>query len=717
MAGLADMIGGSALGTLVVQLSAEATNLLRGMSNAEATVTRSAGKMSKQLKMFSTAAVGAFTVATTAFLGFTKSAINAADEMGKTAQKAGQSVEAFSALAFAADLAKVSQAELAQASKFLVLWMEKTGKKSTDLTEEMIRQADEFAKVTDPVSKLQMAYERFGRSGAQLLPLLNQGSAALRKQMEEARLFGNVISKEFAQNSEQFNDNLTRIHALFKGVFNMVAERLLPTWIEMQQRFLDWVTETKAHIVVVEHLIAAYDTTVTVIKAFALGILTIWTALKSLATIIATAVTIQINNFMIGVDHAVQLVGAWWQAIKGIIQGLGQLASVAGKSGSVLSALLKRDFQGVADGVKDIARTITGGFTGITDAVTKGVTDSARIVNEGVNRVVDNTVGLSTDAIDDLKTMWSDWVTTGAKLMDPIKVSAKAASDTVKTTLQDIEGNSARAKELLDKIGMPTLGALDPFTGQALGQQKEVVEAQNKLKMLEDLAARELQLTKEVEQQKLDAIEAYNNKLRELQFAQAAIVIDAGANMFDQLGQAVKGFAGESSDAYKAMFAASKAFAIAEAIIKIQQGVANALSLPWPANLVAAASVVAAAANIVSTIQAVQLNFGGERALGGPVTPGKSFLVGEKGPEMFSPSSHGTIVPNDALGGGGTKVIINNFTDARPEVTERQEGDQKVMEITLRRFKGEIASEIRDGTGDITKAMQSGFGLSRKGNR
>lgn len=715
MAGLADMIGGGALGTLVVQLSAEATNLLRGMSNAEAVITKSTGKMSKQLAMFSTAAAGAFTVAATAFLGFTKASINAADQMGKTAQIAGQTVEAFSALAFAGDLAKVSQSELALASKFLVQWMEKTGKKSTDLTEEMIRQADEFAKVTDPVSKLQMAYERFGRSGGQLLPLLNQGSAALRRQMDEAKLFGNVIGKDFAKNSEQFNDNLTRIHALFKGVFNMVAERLLPVWITMQERFLDWVTETKAHIVVVENLIAAYDTTVTVIKAFALGILTVWTVLKSLATIIATAVTIQLNNFMIGVDHAVQLVGAWWEALKGIIQGLGQMASVAGKSGGVLTALLKRDFQGVAAGVKDIAETITSGFVGVTTSVTKGVSDSARIVQEGVGRVVDNTVGLSTSAIDDLTTMWSDWVTTGAKMMEPIKVSAKAASDTVKQTLQDIEGNSARAKELLDKIGMPTLGALDPFTGQALGQSKEVVEAQNKLKMLEDLAARELQLTKEVEQQKLAAIEAYNNKLRELQFAQAAIVVDAGANMFDQLGQAVKGFAGESSDAYKAMFAASKAFAIAESIIKIQQGVANALSLPWPANLVAAASVVASAANIISTIQAVQLNFGGKRALGGPVTPGQSFLVGERGPEMFTPTRSGSIVPNDALGGGGTKVVINNFTDARPEVTERQEGDQKVIEVTLRRFKGEIASEIRDGTGDITKAMQAGFGLKRQG--
>lgn len=44
-------------------------------------------------------------------------------------------------------------------------------------------------------------------------------------------------------------------------------------------------------------------------------------------------------------------------------------------------------------------------------------------------------------------------------------------------------------------------------------------------------------------------------------------------------------------------------------------------------------------------------NFGGARALGGQVSPGKSFLVGEQGPELFTPSASGAITPNGALGG------------------------------------------------------------------
>lgn len=46
----------------------------------------------------------------------------------------------------------------------------------------------------------------------------------------------------------------------------------------------------------------------------------------------------------------------------------------------------------------------------------------------------------------------------------------------------------------------------------------------------------------------------------------------------------------------------------------------------------------------------------GARATGGPVWSGASFLVGEKGPEIFTPSAGGTIVPNSALSGGGQAI-------------------------------------------------------------
>jgi len=160
------------------------------------------------------------------------------------------------------------------------------------------------------------------------------------------------------------------------------------------------------------------------------------------------------------------------------------------------------------------------------------------------------------------------------------------------------------------------------------------------------------------------------------------------------------------------MFVASKAFAIAEAIIKIQQGIASAAALPWPTNLAAIASVVAATASIVSTISSVKLTLDGKKATGGGVRAGGNYLVGERGPELFSPASNGSIIPNERLG-GGVKVVINNHTDANATVTERQEGDSRVIDVVIKRLKSEMASEIRDGRGDMARAMETSYGLRR----
>lgn len=51
-------------------------------------------------------------------------------------------------------------------------------------------------------------------------------------------------------------------------------------------------------------------------------------------------------------------------------------------------------------------------------------------------------------------------------------------------------------------------------------------------------------------------------------------------------------------------------------------------------------------------------NFGGFRALGGPAVPGKSYIVGENGPEWFTPRARGFVTPNGAGRGGGIAHIV-----------------------------------------------------------
>lgn len=107
-------------------------------------------------------------------------------------------------------------------------------------------------------------------------------------------------------------------------------------------------------------------------------------------------------------------------------------------------------------------------------------------------------------------------------------------------------------------------------------------------------------------------------KIRAIRTAQRSADIQAAKSTFDSLTSIAKDFAGEQSGIYKAMFVVSKAFAIADSIVKIQQGIANALSLPFPANLGAVAAVAAQAASIVSNIKAVTLAFADGGYVSGP---------------------------------------------------------------------------------------------------
>jgi len=64
--------------------------------------------------------------------------------------------------------------------------------------------------------------------------------------------------------------------------------------------------------------------------------------------------------------------------------------------------------------------------------------------------------------------------------------------------------------------------------------------------------------------------------------------------------------------------------------------------------------------------------FGGGKAMGGPVNAGTSYVVGERGPELFMPNRSGTIIPNNKLSGGGTVInlTVNGAIDG--ESTARQ---------------------------------------------
>ena len=144
----------------------------------------------------------------------------------------------------------------------------------------------------------------------------------------------------------------------------------------------------------------------------------------------------------------------------------------------------------------------------------------------------------------------------------------------------------------------------------------------------------------------------------------AQFVIQQGADMFSALGAH-----------NKKAFEAAKAFNIANAIMNTYMGATKALATyPPPFNFIAAAAVIGMGLAQVATIRNQQYS---GRQLGGPVMGGTPYLVGENGPELFTPNTTGSITRNSDLGGGGAvnvnfTIVANDTTGFDELLTSRQ---------------------------------------------
>jgi TP901 family phage tail tape measure protein len=294
-------------------------------------------------------------------------------------------------------------------------------------------------------------------------------------------------------------------------------------------------------------------------------------------------------------------------------------------------------------------------------------------------------------------------------LKPPIDPAVTAENERLKRLFKDMPSAKQVRGPMTAGFGFGSSDLQDAF-----GMRSSIQEAEENLKVLAQIKQRQIDLKAEEKEELLALEQAYHDNLKKLRQAEYELAVVSAKTMFGDLATIAEAFAGQQSGIYKAMFAASKAFAIAESIIKIQQGIAGAAALPWPANLAAIASVVAATANIVSTIQSVKLEFGGKREKGGSVFAGSAYLVGEKGPELFAPGMNGSIIPNTALG-ANVQVNVVNQPGVASDVKTREEDGQTIIDIVSRRVKNEIVGEVGEGRGDMGRALARTYNLKPVG--
>lgn len=107
------------------------------------------------------------------------------------------------------------------------------------------------------------------------------------------------------------------------------------------------------------------------------------------------------------------------------------------------------------------------------------------------------------------------------------------------------------------------------------------------------------------------------------------------------------------------------------------------------------------------------LNFSGTRAAGGSVSAGSSYLVGERGAEMFVPNQNGAIIPN--TGKNNTNVTINVIeaqgTKANVQQQQNPDGTMSIS-VIIEQLYGVMNRDLQRGTG-IAPTIERRYGLNR----
>lgn len=249
------------LGTLTIDIAANLARLESDLGKANRLSQKFAEDQQRRYqrigKMIGAAIAG---FATGAFAGWIKQSIDAADAAAETAQAIGISIEAYQSLSYAASTAGVEQESLTGAlTKFnkTISQAAAGGKKQAaafadigvsvrdangnlkDADKVLLEVADKFQGYEDGANKAALAQDLFGKSGAKLIPLLNSGKEGITDLMTEAQKLGLVMSAENAAAADQFNDSLTALDGIGRGMANNLAADLLPALNDITGLMLD----------------------------------------------------------------------------------------------------------------------------------------------------------------------------------------------------------------------------------------------------------------------------------------------------------------------------------------------------------------------------------------------------------------------------------------------------------------------------------------------
>ncbi|HDH7790181.1 TPA: phage tail length tape measure family protein [Raoultella ornithinolytica] len=300
------------------------------------------------------------------------------------------------------------------------------------------------------------------------------------------------------------------------------------------------------------------------------------------------------------------------------------------------------------------------------------------------------------------------------------------------STVRSVVGN-------LTPTGGRLSGTFDGMQGQINEYDRAQQDLQRWLTAQEEGYARAGEITAEGEARMTEIRQRAADANQVIDAQKNTIISAATQSLFDSTAEIMRAGFGEQSAMYKVAFAASKAFAIADSMVKIQQAIASgAVSAPYPANIIAMASIAAQTASIVSNIQsigAVGFASGGYTGPGGKYQPAG---IVHKGEYVFDQASTNRLgvsqlealrngQPLDAtLGRTGFGTGVQNVnSDNRRQTTVHAPINQEFhlqgitpeqLSATINQNNRQLSRQLK---GELTKEVtmpQGAFGNALKGN-
>lgn len=304
---------------------------------------RTTSKIGRSMTKAGTVMLGASAAVGGSILAVGKSTADYAGDMYDMARGAGIGVEAFQKLAYAGRMSGVETEKLsASLVKFDRMVAEATGGNKTymqtfeDLGIKIkdsagnLRQpneifedvADIFHNTEDGIGKTALAVELFGKSGADLIPMLNDGKAGLKAFYAEAERLGLALSNEMIAKGDAFSDQLENIGEQVKGVKLQLGAALIPALSAAAEKIAEvidkvtrWIQENPELVATIGNIamttgkwIAILGTAAIAIGSVAFIILQFRKAFRAMSDAVTIGISIfkNIKNTFLVVDRAMK---------------------------------------------------------------------------------------------------------------------------------------------------------------------------------------------------------------------------------------------------------------------------------------------------------------------------------------------------------------------------------------------------------------------------